>query len=259
MPTKPRLVIRCPNGADDVPGMTYKSNGTDYYFVVACGRASGFDFKKHSLVASLLSEDGQVIVKGKLLHKGVHWVFGFEGLPTSNTKKKYHLLVGQTGATDAGGNVAATRDFTVSPPAPSGAAAAAAVAGAANAAAMPSVPPPPPPVPGPGPLPGPGPGSAGNPIPIQSPAAQSSQCPQFTASGALVDGTPTTGANMWIGTTKLADGIPLQAPLGLWLYSFSNVPENSGYTFKVTDGTHSGESDNITVDSATCGPSPGGG
>lgn len=222
---KPRLVVHHPHPATEVTGLPYTSNGTNYFFVAAFGRACGFNPVNQGLVACLLGQDGHVVARGKLLQGGMHWVIGFEELPAK--KEKYHLFIGQTDAPAGVANQTATLEFTVVVHAPPVAAA------------------PPRPFAD---------------IPVQYPPSNSTICPQFTASGSWVGGTATTGASMWRNGAKVADGTPVPVPPGLWMYSFTGIPENTGYVFQVTDspGPDTGGSNNITVDLAACA-APGSG
>jgi hypothetical protein len=210
---KPQLKIHHPEPGAAVRPTHYIDNGTPYYFVPVFGRAHGFK----NLVASLVSLDNTVILKGTPIKLGMHWVVGLLRLPTS--EKTYHLLVGQTD-NDKGPHLVATVEFTV----------------LATPAAS---------------------DKRGN-IPINSPLAGGSICPTFTAWGSLYQNRPTTGATM--NSISGADlSLTKNLPPGIWMYQFNNLPEDSGYTFTVTDGVPADTSvnDDITVDASACAPPVG--
>jgi hypothetical protein len=171
------------------------------------------------LVASLVSRDGKVCVAGTVLRPGLHWVIGFLGLPATGGPREYLLLVAQTCAKTRALETKVV-DFTVDRPLDK---------------------------------------YSGN-IPVGSPTSNSTVCPTFTAFGSLYNNTPTTGATMQCGNAQPIDGVAVpNVPAGTWAYQFTNVPQDSDYTFDVTDGTNHGTNTGITVDSAACDPLGGGG
>jgi hypothetical protein len=98
-------------------------------------------------------------------------------------------------------------------------------------------------------------------IPILYPTANSTVCPTFIASGQVVNSTPPNLCTM-SSANYTANGMALpNPPNGLWLYQFTNVPNDSGYVFLVSNSTDQGSCGNITVDSVSCSqiqpPGPG--
>src|SRR5205807_5802109 len=90
-PRKPHLDVRQPQPGDTVPGAKYKKGDKESFFVGASGRLRG----SKELIACLIDEKKGKAYSGKMLKRGMHWIIGFEELPTEEAK--YHLVVIQTG------------------------------------------------------------------------------------------------------------------------------------------------------------------
>src|SRR5579884_2639356 len=105
-----RLGVNYPEPLATIRPVEYTANGTKYYFIHATGCSRSFE----DLVASVQSLDGQTIAKGDSLVEGMHWVFGFEGLPNT-PNQDYFLFVAQT-CQDDGGHVGQVIPFRVGQP-----------------------------------------------------------------------------------------------------------------------------------------------
>jgi hypothetical protein len=198
----------------------------EYWFFAAQGRTRCFSCKSESLLAWLIPHDGGAAIQGKLLlsknenttKPGMNWIFGFEGITPcrDQTGMRFHLFVGQTGASKNIGNLATSVEFAL--------------------------------------LEHDGPLTGGN-IPVDRPRGDSVVPSTFYACGSLLNNAPVTGATLK-GNGMSFDGVVVSdVPAGTWMYKFSNIPDNSGYTFNVSDGTNYGSVDDITVDSTVSPPS----
>jgi hypothetical protein len=98
-----------------------------------------------------------------------------------------------------------------------------------------------------------------DPIPIQSPASNSTVAANFTAWGTNGPAGTPTNASMAAGANPPAGTVaPIpNPPPGSWLFAFNDVPDDV-YTFTVTTGgsTDIGTSINVTVNSDVAPPAP---
>jgi len=61
---------------------------------------------------------------------------------------------------------------------------------------------------------------------------------------------------MEISPTIKIPGTRMDAPTGNWLFQFTNVPENSGYTLHAYNSQQTADQNNITVNGLALPPMP---
>jgi hypothetical protein len=218
---RPRqLAVHHPKPGQEVLPCSCVVAGVPSYFILAQGMARGFS----NLTAVLVDLDASRPYMPTISRPGIHWQFGFTppappAPPMPPTPPtRYLLLVAQFKAEKGTHSACVAVEFSVTPP------------------------------------------SRGN-VPILFPLVDDCICPTFVAYGSLINGAQSaTAGTMTLAPNPAIQGTPITAPAppaGTWMYQFTGVAENIGYTFAVTDSLGAnGSSLNITVDSSVCAPAP---
>jgi hypothetical protein len=248
------LRVNWPLPLDTVTALRY-ATGDNNYLIVVHGKSHLKPREPKKPVACLVEHTTGAVTKGELTKDGMHWVFLFKGLPrpeihqSGHSGTRYHLFVGLTDANENTSNHGMAVDLFIersaldakadeaADAAPNAAAAQAAAAAVLAAGAAASV----------------AHGFTRGNIPIQYPPTDTTAGASFMAYGSDGPNGSPDHAAMQLGGGNVAVGVKVNTGVnGSWVFQFTDVPDNNGYTFVVskTAPADSGSTVRITINSA---------